>query len=213
MKAWMMIPFSIVVLADTARADQCQWVDDSVAARAQALVERSPSVIAFCEPCGDAVPGVPDEPTRVTIDRPSGEWRELHINGKGVDLAYTYVQASERRYDNLALLAGCPADGVSPSLTVESETPAGVLITASDEALPPPPPVTEPAFAEPPPPPPAPISERTVYMYSTTTERVPWLALALATAGGVLAGLGFALTLISMRRRRAMRPRAADLRG
>jgi hypothetical protein len=52
-----------------------------------------------------------------------------------------------------------------------------------------------------------------VHVHSqTTTSAVPWLAFALVAGGGALSGAMFALSLVVARRRRAMRPRAAELR-
>lgn len=212
---WL-IPISLAALGGTAHADQCQWVDKAVAAKAAAILESSPKIIAFCEPCGDKVPGIPEVVERVETVTPDAGYRELFVNRRGVDLAYTYVQTSDVQYANLAALAGCDAHGVSPTLAVQAETPGGVLIVA-DTA-----PVPEPAAAIAPPAPvaapPAPATRSdgplvTVHVHSqTTTSTVPWLAFALVAGGGALAGAMLALSLLVARRRRAMRPRAAELR-
>ena len=59
---------------------------------------------------------------------------EVRFNGEAIDLAYTYVQTSPRRYDNLAVLVNCPTVGVSPSLRVEEATDRGVLIVPPTRA-------------------------------------------------------------------------------
>ena len=211
MKAWL-IPISLVLLADTARADQCAWIDRLVANEANLILERSPKYLEFCEPCGDKAPGIPQLAKDVTVDTPEHGYRELSINGKPVDLAYIYVKTDATHYKNLGALAGCPASGVSPSLTIEAETTNGVLITAAGD------PVPEPAKPEPativttipapmPPPPPPPQ----VYIYTTTTHEIAWFAIALAGAGGLITGSALTLALTTIRRRRAMRPRAMDI--
>lgn len=214
MKIWI-VPVSLALLGGTARADQCEWVAPAVAQKARALLEKHPKTIAFCEPCGDKAPGEPAVAQAVDVRVPEQGLEEVYINGSGVDLAYTYVKADDGHYRNLALLAGCPASDVSPTLAIDAETPNGVLITADDHALPPPPPVTpvmpavEIAPVPPPPPPPPPASQVFVY---TTTHEVPWLALAVAAGAGALGGSLMTLLVLGVRRRRDMRPRAADLR-
>lgn len=94
---------------------------------AQQILAQHPTIVTFCEPCGDRVPREP-----VT-------WR-----GEDVDPATTYVQTTPERFDNLAVLLGTPVDGVSPSLRIESATADGVLIVPDTVAhaplaLPPPP--------------------------------------------------------------------------
>lgn len=211
---WL-IPISLAVLGGTAHADQCQSLDEAQARKALSIVANAPRVIDFCEPCGDRAPGVPKVARHLEV-RKDGGYHELAIDGRAVDLAYTYVQTSQRQYANLAALAGCEAHGVSPTLSIESETPTGVLITASDAPVPAlaPPPRAAPARVAPP--------DRvtsaarpatpTVYVYATTTAPVPWLVLALAIGGGALSGAMLALIVLTARRRRTMRPRALDLR-
>jgi hypothetical protein len=152
-------------------------------------------IVAFCQSCGDAAPGIP-----------------MIANGNAIDPAHTYVRIADNRFANVALLVGCPVDaGTAPSLDVSDETRDGVLITASDK------PVTlaattrlTPAVA--PSPPPAPTVTSSTHYYTTTIDRVPPFAVW-AAAGGLGFGLGVAATLgvLALRRRRAMEPRAARL--
>lgn len=212
---WL-IPISLAILGGTARADQCQWIDDAAASKARAILEASPKLLAFCEPCGDQVPGVPEVASRVEVRTPAPGHRELFVNGsaRGIDLAYTYVQTSPRQYANLAVLAGCHASDVSPTLAVSEETPSGVLITASDA------PVTmQPAVTKAPAP--APMTPAAasgwapsfgLHVHTTTVHAVPWLVIALAASGGALSGAMLALVVVAARRRRAMHPRAVELR-
>lgn len=204
---WL-IPISLAVLGGTAHADQCQVLDAAQAYKAASILAGAPHVIDFCEPCGDQVPGIPEVTHRVEVVGTGTH--ELAINGRTVDLAYTYVQTSATQYANLAALAGCDAHGVSPTLAIGAETPTGVLITASQTPAP-----IVPAVTPPPPPAPAIVPPRaspTVYVYSTTTTTIPWLVLALAIGGGAMSGALFAVLVIATRRRRMMRPRAVDLR-
>ncbi|HUS31693.1 MAG TPA: hypothetical protein VMZ53_24495 [Kofleriaceae bacterium] len=204
----------VLAMAGTAYADQCAWIDAKAATKAKKIVESHPKVIAFCEPCGEKAPGIPEAATSVEIGTPDGGFKELQINGTGVDLAYTYVQMSPGLYRNLAMLAGCEVTDVSPSLKIADETPNGVLITA-DPA--PPPPVVEPQLAPPPPivltlptaaPPPPPQ-----IVVLETRPAFPWAMIALAGMTGFGATLFAVLAIATLRRRRAMRPRATELRA
>lgn len=196
---------AVPLLASPARADQCAWIDHAVAHRAAAILATQPKVIAFCEPCGEQAPGVPRVASTAALRSPEPGYQEVHINGVPVDLAYTFVQTSPERYQNLAALAGCPADGVSPSLTVTDETPTGVLIVADDPPATPPPTIAAPA-------PPLPAPPPTVYVFSSTiTHEVSWPALLLGGAGGVAAGTLGLFMVGALRRRRTLRPRAAEL--
>jgi hypothetical protein len=210
MKAWL-IPITLSLVAGTAHADQCAWIDAAVADKAQAILTAKQQFLELCEPCGDQAPGIPQRVQSVDIASPQADYREVSLNGKGIDLAYVFVKTDDTRYQNLAALAGCPATGVSPSLTIEAETTNGVLISADNKPTPPPQAatiVTEvPAYAPAPPPPPPPQ----VYVYSTTTHQVAWFAIALAAAGGLITGAAAMLALVMIRRRRAMRPRAMDI--
>jgi hypothetical protein len=204
MKSWLAV--ALVLVSQTARADQCEWIDAGVAQKAQAILAKQPLVIEFCEPCGDKAPGTPAQAKTVAIGSPQSGYKEIQINGKAVDLAYTYVKTSGMKFENLAMLSGCPAQDVSPSLTVADETKHGVLITASADPVP----QAKPVIATVPVPLPVIQPPReTVYMYSTQT--IPWLALVFACASGMVIGAGLTITTLALRRRRAMKPRATDL--
>jgi hypothetical protein len=216
-KIWL-IPLSLALVGGTARADQCQWIDATVAEQARSIVKKFPTFVEYCEPCGDPAPGVPQHATSVALAVPEPAYRELRLDGKAVDLAYVFVKTDATRYRNLAALAGCPATGVSPSLAITAETRDGILIAAAADA-----PLSTadvPRSASDAPrsnaalaPPPAPATPA-VYVYTTTTREVAWIAIALAAAGGFLASSAVLLLVLAVRRRRrALRPRAVDLRA
>ncbi|HEX5058807.1 MAG TPA: hypothetical protein VFV99_05570 [Kofleriaceae bacterium] len=208
MKAWL-IPFSLVVLADTAHADQCAWIDKPTAQKAEAIVLKASKYIEFCEPCGEKAPGIPQKAQSVAVQDADGDYKEVTINGKGVDLAYTFVKTDAGHYRNLAALAGCPAEGVSPSLAIEDETPNGVMIRAADDTLRPQPPPPQPLPAPAAAPPQLQVPPQ-VYVYNTTRD-IAWLPIALAACGGFVTGSALTLLVFAARRRRAMRPRAVDI--
>ena len=76
------------------------------------ILATHPTVVEYCERCGDKAPGMPHP-----------------AEGRPTDLASTYVKTSDVRYQNLALLANCIAEPLDvPNLKVLDETPTGVLI-------------------------------------------------------------------------------------
>ena len=121
---------ALCALAPSVRADQCAWLDDTaVADRAARELARASLVIEYCEPCGATAPGAPFDVGTVSTRPAAPGFSEVLLDDRGVDLAYTYVLLPGARvYRNLALLAGCPADGVSPSLRIDDATSSGVLI-------------------------------------------------------------------------------------
>ncbi len=115
--------FKIILLAITiisfstqmAYADQCSYVDKEQALKAATFLKLNQLIYLFCEPCGETTP----QPVTIqsisvgTVDY-ENYW-QVSINNKGVDLAYTYVPSSlEEKPINLAALADCPAQDVSP---------------------------------------------------------------------------------------------------
>jgi hypothetical protein len=197
MKALLAI-FALVIPA-TAYADQCELVDDTVATNAIAAMHGHPKVVEYCEPCGDKAPGVPHTIEHVAKQRGTDGEYSVTLDKREVDLAYEYVQTAPSKYENIALLAGCPTSGVEPSLIVADATDTGVLIMPSDE----------PVQAALPPPVPAPQATTTIIVQ---TDRVNlWLIVGACIASS---GLWALATIMILRRRRsmeAMRPRAIHL--
>jgi hypothetical protein len=192
MKALLAI-FALVIPA-TAYADQCELVDDTVATNAIAAMHGHPTVVEYCEPCGDKAPGVPHAIEHVAKQRGTDGEYSVTLDKREVDLAYEYVQTAPSKYENIALLAGCPTSGVEPSLIVADATDTGVLIM-----------------------PEKPHNEPTLMLPPTTTiivqtDRVNlWLIIAACIAS---TGLWALATIMILRRRRsmeAMRPRAIHL--
>jgi hypothetical protein len=210
MKTWL-IPISLCLLVRSAHADQCQVIDEPTARKAQSILRTTPTYLEYCEPCRDEAPGMPKRATVVAV-RPSGDAKELELDGRPIDLAYIYVKTDDAHFANLAELAGCDATGVSSRLKIEAETATGVIISQGDPAPAPALVPVIPAVAEVVPPPVAPQLPPQVYVYSTTTREIAWLLpIALAATGGFLSGAALTALLFAARRRRAMRPRAAEL--
>jgi len=207
----------LLLASQTARADQCAWNEEAHATKAEAILAKHPQVIQFFEPFGDKAPGEPAVAREVSVTTPQGDYKAVSINGQAVDLAYTFVQVSSTKYKNLAKMVGCPASGVSSSLKIAGETPTGVLITPTEQPTPPIEPLEKPVpplvppivIAAPPPPPPPPTS--VIYYNTTVQPNVSWFTVALAGCAGFLAGVTMTFAGMTIRRRRAMRPRANDL--
>ena len=204
MKVALLLVFAALLSAHPARADQCEWLDDaSTARRAARELANHPEYVAFCEPCGDAAPGVPQRANKVAV-RNVQDHAEVEIDGETVDLAYIYVRTSDRQYRNLAMLAGCATTGVSPRLRVDSATPTGVLIRA-DRAAAPPAPAAAPVQDAPVPSAPAPERATIVFVESRDTSR-GWLAYV-----ALVAGFGAIAAWRMARRRQSHVPRATRL--
>jgi hypothetical protein len=179
---------TLVLAARIAHADQCEVVSPEMAAHARQLIADHPMVVMFCEPCSDRVPGEP-----AALQSVSSAGTTVQFNGVQIDLAYTYVQTSPRRYDNLAALVNCPTAGVSPSLRVEDATDRGVLIVPdSSEAV---------SIA--PVAPIAPLALPQTVIVETADSGLGWAEIAAGCAGTSLLWIG----ALRLRRRRAHRPR------
>lgn len=123
-KVWEFSIFSIglsLILAPAAYADQCIYLNKDQAIAAFQRLNIGQNIYELCEPCGEKVPKtVAIRSTAIQALPSPGNWQVL-VNGKGLDLAYTYVDYSKndrsRSRVNLAMLANCPASDVSLELT------------------------------------------------------------------------------------------------
>ncbi|MDJ0659349.1 MAG: hypothetical protein QNJ42_07630 [Crocosphaera sp.] len=102
-------------LTQIAYGDQCSYVDKEQALKAASFLKLNQLIYLFCEPCGETIPQ-PATIQSISVGTAGYQnfW-QLSINNQGVDLAYTYVPSSlGEKSINLAALAGCPAQDVSP---------------------------------------------------------------------------------------------------
>ena len=98
-----------------AYGDQCSYVDKEQALKAASFLKLNQLIYLFCEPCGETTPQ-PVTIRSISVGTVGYQnfW-QLSINNQGVDLAYTYIPSSlGEKPINLAALAGCPAQDVSP---------------------------------------------------------------------------------------------------
>lgn len=101
----------------SALADQCAYINKAQALAAVSRLNLGQTVYQFCQPCGDRQP----EPLLIkTLSMGTTGYKdfwEVQINGSGIDLAYTFVNAGIKDQKvNLAAVAGCPALDVSTTL-------------------------------------------------------------------------------------------------
>jgi hypothetical protein len=187
----------------------CEFVTPDQAERAAELIKHAAQTIQFCEPCGDKAPGMPRQIRTAIAWRVERSVDNVLVDGddidQALDLASTYIQSSDRRYQNLATIVGCN-NTRTQFLKVEDETPNGVMIVA-DTDQPPPAPVTAP---------PAPAPQPTYVTMPPAIVMIP--APSPSIWPGVIAGGGGAsaiwaawAVLTTRRRRRGMTPRAANL--
>lgn len=100
----------ICFIGTSAMADQCGYVKKSQAEKAVRMLLEADTVQSLCEPCGQK------RSTTIKVDslglqKIDNQLSEVVINGKGIDLAYIYMNGL-----NLAKLVGCNTQDVSPSI-------------------------------------------------------------------------------------------------
>ena len=103
-------------------ADQCAYINQTEVRNALDFIKPNTQYIEFCEPCNDndfyqkKTKTVKNLHINVVDDQ---QW-EIQVNGKGIDLAYTYVKYGKDTFINLSKLATCPSQGVSISFAVNA---------------------------------------------------------------------------------------------
>jgi hypothetical protein len=106
-----------LVFARSALADQCQAITETQAWLALKIIKGSDRTYAdYCEKCGDKQPVVRRAKTWVV--KKDGEHHTLTLNGKPVDLAYTYFPMIHGEFWNLAKAVGCPYEGSPDTLKI-----------------------------------------------------------------------------------------------
>jgi hypothetical protein len=101
----------ILMTSSMAFADQCAFVSQDTAKKALKMISDLSSIQTLCEPCGETKPQTIDIKSIGAGDvNYQGFW-QVSVNGKGLDLAYTYLNGL-----NVAQLVNCPSQGVSSSI-------------------------------------------------------------------------------------------------
>lgn len=113
-------------ISEIAYADQCQLIKREYVNNALQHIKLGSIIVKHCEPCGDKdfhgqakhlVNSISAEKTQLS-NKPL--W-EVKINGKGVDLAYTYIETGDGTYVNLSKLSYCPSNDVSIGFNLSSK--------------------------------------------------------------------------------------------
>ncbi len=124
---------SSFVASPLARADQCAVVSRGQSDLALARLRQPGTwILELCEPCGEqlgpsARPYLVERVERVPWPHGAGgDDFEVRVNGRAVDLAYVFVHVGAGQFENLAALAGCPAEGVSARVRLPGWSPAGL---------------------------------------------------------------------------------------
>ena len=95
-------------------ADQFQLISAEQAGKALDFLKPGGTIVEFCEPCGDKdFYSKPQEAITDIQAVAEKEYWAVNVNGKNVDLAYTFVRNAEGSFLNVSKLADCPSDDVS----------------------------------------------------------------------------------------------------
>jgi hypothetical protein len=115
-----------LLTASAAHADQCQIVTPAQAADAVKLLTGA-LITLNCPPCNDppiaTVPTV--KPGKITQHAAAGTkgMSSVALDGKDVDLAYTWILTGKATFTNVAQAIGCDTDGVPGFVTIGKHAP------------------------------------------------------------------------------------------
>lgn len=102
------ILFTVATLFSiTAMADQCSYVSPAEAERASLLLQKGATVAEFCELCGDTKASVSTVKSVKVMAVDNGNYAQVLVNDKEVDLAYLYLQVASGKKVNVALAVNC----------------------------------------------------------------------------------------------------------
>ncbi|MEM8829434.1 MAG: hypothetical protein AAGE96_08765 [Cyanobacteria bacterium P01_G01_bin.19] len=107
-------------------ADQCSYVKKEQAITAISRLDIGDTIYKLCEPCGEEI-AQPVVIQSLSMEKVNYEdYWQIKANGTGIDFAYIFVESGvENNAVNLAAIADCPAQRVSPFLpdnSIQSET-------------------------------------------------------------------------------------------
>ena len=108
----MCVAFSLPALAD-----QCSYISKEQAINAIARLDINENIYFLCEPCGEEIPEL-TKISNLSMEKVDFEdYWQINVNHQGIDLAYVFVDSGvENNFINLAAIADCPAQKVSPVL-------------------------------------------------------------------------------------------------
>lgn len=114
-----------LVSATATFADQALWIKKSDADKAVGMFRPGVTLRSYCAPCGDTA-WTELRVAQTEIRHQEGEYYEVEINGKGTDLAYTYIERNGK-WQNLAMILGIAVQSVPeflPDLDFNKMTPS-----------------------------------------------------------------------------------------
>ncbi len=101
----------LLVTSVSAQADQCIALTRAQAEAAVRVLMDTRVYQELCEPCGESKPSSPKRIKTLTLEDDGTNTWAISLNGKEVDLAYTFVNSL-----NLSKIVGCPSTSVSASI-------------------------------------------------------------------------------------------------
>jgi hypothetical protein len=110
---------AIIFASSILLADQYELISLDIANKSKKLLDDRGYMIGYCEPCGEKNPSIVKINT-MQIKPEEGNNYVLEVNGKNLDLAYTYIKISGL-WKNLALYLGLNTEGVANILDVNNE--------------------------------------------------------------------------------------------
>lgn len=101
------------VLSFSALADQCQALSPVMAQRAALLLQSGAEIASLCQNCGEVIRDAQVSVARGVRIEGNGNYREVIVGGRGIDLAYTYIKVAPNKFVNIAKVVGCKSSGAS----------------------------------------------------------------------------------------------------
>ncbi len=104
--------FTLVTLFSmNVMADQCQAISRAEADRAALLIQKNSVITDYCEPCENGKVGTVSTVKSVKV-KPvvlfgNETYFEVVVNGKSLDLAYTFIEVAPNRSVNVAKAVAC----------------------------------------------------------------------------------------------------------
>lgn len=96
------------LVSGVAFADQCEYITTEEATRAVLLLQKGAVVGYSCGPCGENGIQNTEVVKKAEVASINHEnFSQVKINGKGVDLAYTFIQTAPNKMVNLAKAIAC----------------------------------------------------------------------------------------------------------
>lgn len=97
-----------LIISGNVLADQCAYITKKQAQKAVKRLIKAESIETLCEPCGETISQRVEIESVTFANTGYQNYYEVSVNGKGIDLAYTFLKGK-----NLAKSVRCETTGVS----------------------------------------------------------------------------------------------------